>query len=78
MSTGVEPDGDELIVRGRGLPSLETGRRGDLLVLVGVRVPTHLTGEQRAELLRLENELGESAYRGDDDGFIGRLKNAFR
>jgi DnaJ-class molecular chaperone len=66
-------------VRGRGLPSLESGRRGDLLVLVGVRVPTNLSGEQRAELLRLEGELGEGAYRrGDDDGFIGKLKNAFR
>ena len=48
---------------GQGLPSLETGRRGDLLVLVGVRVPTNLTGQQRAELLRLEGDLGESAYR---------------
>jgi hypothetical protein len=47
-------------------------------VVVGVRVPTNLTGEQRAELLRLENDLGDSAYRGDDDGFIGKLKNAFR
>ena len=34
-------------VRGRGMPSLETGRRGDLLVEVDVRVPTHLTAEQR-------------------------------
>ena len=30
-------------------------------------------GEQRAELLRLEEELGDDAYR-DDDGFIGRLR----
>jgi len=65
-------------VKGRGVPSLETGRRGDLHVAVGVRVPTNLTGEQRAELLRLEKELGESAYRGADDGFIGKLKSAFR
>jgi molecular chaperone DnaJ len=79
LAPGVQP-GSVHTVRGRGLPSLESGRRGDLLVLVGVRVPTNLTGEQRAELLRLEGELGESAYgRGDDDdGFIGKLKNAFR
>ena len=79
LAPGVQP-GAVHTVRGRGLPSLESGRRGDLLVLVGVRVPTNLTGEQRAELLRLEGELGESAYgRGDDDdGFIGKLKNAFR
>jgi molecular chaperone DnaJ len=79
LAPGVQP-GSVHAVRGRGLPSLESGRRGDLLVLVGVRVPTNLTGEQRAELLRLEGELGESAYRGadEDDGFIGKLKNAFR
>jgi hypothetical protein len=29
-------------------------------------------------MLRLENELGTHAYRDDDDGFLGRLKSAFR
>jgi len=28
-------------------------------------------------VLRLEGELGDDAYR-DDDGFLGRLKSAFR
>jgi len=42
-----------------------------------VRIPTRLTGEQRAELLRFEGELGVDAYR-DDDGFLGKLKSAFR
>jgi molecular chaperone DnaJ len=65
-------------VPGRGLPSLETGRRGDLHVLVDVRVPTRLSAQQRVELLRLENELGEGAYDKGDDGFIGKLKSAFR
>ncbi|HET9289228.1 MAG TPA: J domain-containing protein [Gaiella sp.] len=66
-------------VRSRGMPSLETGRRGDLLVQVDVRIPSRLTAEQRAEVLRLEGELGADAYRSDDDdGFLGRLKSAFR
>jgi molecular chaperone DnaJ len=77
LAPGVQP-GSAHSVKGRGLPSLETGRRGDLHVVVGVRVPTNLTGEQRAELLRLENNLGESAYEADDDGFLGKLKSAFR
>ena len=50
---------------------------GDLLVHVDVRIPTHLSADQRAGVLRLENELGTDAYR-DDDGFLGRLKSAFR
>jgi molecular chaperone DnaJ len=77
LAPGTQP-GTVHAVRGRGMPSLESGRRGDLLVAVDVRVPTRLTGEQRAELLRLESELGSEAYRDDDDGFIGRLKSAFR
>jgi molecular chaperone DnaJ len=73
---GTQP-GDVRVVRGRGMPSLQTGRRGDLRVVADVRVPTRLTPEQREELLRVEESLGEEAYRGDD-GFFERLKSAFR
>jgi len=76
LAPGTQP-GATHVVRGRGMPSLETGRRGDLRVAVDVRVPTRLTAEQRAEVMRLESELGAEAYR-DDDGFLGRLKSAFR
>jgi molecular chaperone DnaJ len=78
LAPGTQP-GAVHVVRGKGMPSLETGRRGDLLVEVEVRVPTRLNAEQRVELLRLEERLGDDAYRGDDDdGFIGKLKSAFR
>ncbi len=77
LAPGTQP-GAVHVVRGMGMPSLETGRRGDLLVEVDVRVPTRLSAEQRVELLRLEEALGEDAYRDDDDGFIGKLKSAFR
>ena len=78
LAPGTQP-GAVHAVHGRGMPSLETGRRGDLLVRVDVRVPTRLTAAQRTELLRLENELGQEAYHGDgDEGFLGRLKSAFR
>ena len=76
FAPGVQP-GTVHAVHGRGMPSLETGRRGDLLVHVDVRIPTHLSAEQRVGVLRLEKELGTNAYR-DDDGFLGRLKSAFR
>ena len=77
LGPGTQP-GAVHLVRGRGMPSLETGRKGDLLVRVDVRVPTRLTGEQRAEMLRLDGALGADAYRDEDDGFLGRLKSAFR
>ena len=70
-------------VRGRGMPSLQSGRRGDLHVHVGVRVPTRLTEEQREQLVRFEEELGDDAYvaddgRDDDGGLFGRIRNVFR
>jgi len=77
LAPGTQP-GAVHVVRGKGMPSLDTGRRGDLLVEVAVRVPTRLSAEQRVELLRLEEQLGEDAYRDDDDGFLGKLKSAFR
>ena len=77
LAPGTQP-GAIHVVRGRGMPSLETGRRGDLLVEVDVRVPTQLSADQRVELLRLEEALGTGAYRDDDDGFLRKLKSAFR
>ncbi len=77
LGPGTQP-GAVHVVRSRGMPSLETGRHGDLLVVVEVRVPTQLTAEQRVELLRLEETLGDAAYRDGDDGFLGKLKSAFR
>ena len=78
LGPGTQP-GTVHAVRGRGLPSLETGRRGDLLVWVDVRVPRRLTGEQRAECCGSRTSSART-YRDeeDDDGFLGRLKNAFR
>ena len=79
VAPGTQP-GAVHVVRGRGMPSLETGRRGDLLVVIEVRIPTQLTPAQKVELLRLEEVLGSDAYRDDedDDGFLGKLKSAFR
>jgi molecular chaperone DnaJ len=76
LPAGVQP-GHVHVVRGGGMPSLHTGRRGDLRVHVGVLVPQRLTAEQRAQVLALEETLGEDAYRGED-GFFRRLKSAFR
>jgi molecular chaperone DnaJ len=76
VPAGTQP-GDVRVVRGRGMPSLSGSRRGDLHVHVAVRVPRHLTAEQRALVEQLGGALGVDAYRGDD-GFFERLKSAFR
>lgn len=76
LPAGVQP-GEVRVVRGRGMPSLQSGRRGDLHVHVEVGVPRKLDVEQRALLEKLGEKLGEDAYRRDD-GFFERLKSAFR
>lgn len=54
---GVQP-GTVLTVRGRGMPDARGGR-GDLHVRLDVRVPEHLSAEERKALLQFANLRGE-------------------
>ncbi len=73
--------GEALRLRGEGVPDLDTGRRGDLLVRVRVWVPTRLTAEQRS-LLESLREMEDAAPEagpggGERRGFWSRVKEAF-
>jgi molecular chaperone DnaJ len=75
---GAQP-GDVQVVRGKGMPSVSSGRRGDLRVHLDVRIPRRLDPEQRRLLLELGEQLGDDVYRDDGEGgFFGRLRSAFR
>ncbi|TMA56704.1 MAG: molecular chaperone DnaJ [Actinobacteria bacterium] len=75
---GVQP-GDVRVLRGKGMPSLAGGRRGDLRVHLDVRIPRRLDPEQRRLLVELAEQIGEDAYRDDGEGgFFERLRSAFR
>ena len=76
VPAGTQP-GDVIVVDGKGVPSLRSGRQGDLRVRVDVRVPRRLTPEQQEQLRRLGSSIDEDAYESDD-GFFRRLKSAFR
>jgi len=52
---GSQP-GDVLYLKGEGIPSLRTGRRGDQIIQVEIKTPTHLSKKQEA-LLREFAEL---------------------
>jgi molecular chaperone DnaJ len=78
IPAGVQP-GDVRVLRGKGMPTLSGGRRGDLRVHLEIRIPRRLDPEQRRLLVELEERIGEDAYRDDDeDGFFERLRSAFR
>jgi molecular chaperone DnaJ len=72
---GTQP-GKQFVFRARGVPRLQSRGRGDLRVVVDVRVPTKLS-EFEAELLRKYAEsrgepVGEAAK-----GLFSRIKSAF-
>ncbi|HEY6079897.1 MAG TPA: molecular chaperone DnaJ [Polyangiaceae bacterium] len=59
VDPGAQP-GSVVVVKGEGVPRLDRGGRGDLHVMVGVRVPKKLTKNAKRLLQELEDELGES------------------
>jgi molecular chaperone DnaJ len=86
IKAGTQP-GAEIRLRGRGVPHLRrSGSRGDLHVLVDVRVPTRLSARQRELLEQLAVEMGETGDtaapvrgkrgRGKQPGLRDRLKDA--
>lgn len=77
IKPGTQP-GATLRLRGKGAPHLRRpGARGDLHVLVGVRVPTKLSPRQRELLEEFAAEGGETIAKGTGQGgIIDRLKDA--
>jgi molecular chaperone DnaJ len=76
FAPGTQP-GEVVVLRGRGMPVLQGFGRGDQRVLVNVAVPRQLSDEQRDLLERFEQSAGEETYRSDE-GFLDKLKSAFR
>ncbi|MDQ3870186.1 MAG: molecular chaperone DnaJ [Chloroflexota bacterium] len=76
IKPGTQP-GTEIRLRGRGVPHLRRpGVRGDLHVLVDVRVPTRLSRRQRELLEALAAESGESSDGRQGGGLFDKVKDA--
>jgi molecular chaperone DnaJ len=68
-----------LRMRGKGLPHLQTGGRGDLIIRVHVWTPTELNAAQEALFRQLANVEATPPARGGEDrdrGFWSRVKEA--
>ncbi len=78
IDAGVQ-GGRVLRMRGRGLPEVGGGRRGDQMVRVHVWTPQEVSGSLRETLeqLRLEPDLKPQPQKGDRKGFFSRVKDAF-
>jgi molecular chaperone DnaJ len=72
VPAGTQP-GAMLTLRGEGLPTLRSRRRGDVRVVVNVVIPRKLDKEQRALVQQLADSLnGENL--GTDESMISKLK----
>jgi molecular chaperone DnaJ len=67
-------------LRGRGMPSLRQGERGDQRVVVNVVIPRKLSHEQRDLLERFSDTLSPENLRdpADDGSIFARMRRAFR
>jgi molecular chaperone DnaJ len=78
IEPGTQP-GTVITMRGKGMPSLRRGRRGDQRVVVNVMIPRHLNAEQRELLKQFASTLGDENLREDgDESLFARMKRALR
>lgn len=54
--------GSSFRLRGKGVPDVRTGRKGDLYVRVVVEVPTKLSRKEKKAVEEMASKLGEDAY----------------
>lgn len=73
---GTQP-GHRFRLRGHGVPSLRTGRRGDLIVEVAVEIPSRLAPEEAELLAQFAAARGEEVGSGHH-GLLSRIKSAFQ
>jgi molecular chaperone DnaJ len=77
VSPGTQP-GAVNRIRGRGVPSLRSGRRGDLIVQLEVQIPTNLSAEEAELLVQFAELRGESVTSPKDHGLFSRIRSAFQ
>jgi molecular chaperone DnaJ len=77
IPAGTQP-GKTITLRGRGMPRIGGGRRGDLHVVVDVSIPRRLNGRQRELLRELADSLDEGQLQDADESVVGRLRRLWR
>jgi molecular chaperone DnaJ len=70
--------GESFRLRGKGIPYLRGGGRGDQLVTVYVVTPKKLTSEQQELFEELAKTLGKEVIPQGEKGFFDRLKDVLR
>ncbi len=76
IPAGTQP-GQTFTMKGKGVPHLRGGQRGNQLVTVQVRIPDALSDEERAVFRQLARMRGEQASGDPDKGIFDKIKDAF-
>jgi len=83
IPSGTQPN-SQFRVKGKGVPHIHSNRRGDLIVIVSITVPTKLTKEQQALLEQLAASFkpssetthsDESEVDSNEKGIFDRIKD---
>ena len=68
--------GTVIKIKGKGIPKLRGGGRGDLYAKLNVEIPKKLTETQRELLKKLAEEFGEEVVSDNKKSFINKVKDA--
>jgi len=68
--------GTTFTVKGKGIPYVNSSRRGDLIFRVNVEVPRNLTDKQKQQMRAFAESCGENNY-GKKSGFFKRIFEKF-
>jgi molecular chaperone DnaJ len=68
--------GETFIVKGKGVPHLRGGGRGDMIVRTNVLTPKNLSKDQKELLRQLAESMGTTVKPQEDRGFMGKIKDA--
>jgi molecular chaperone DnaJ len=78
VPAGTQP-GTVVTLRGRGMPTIGRGRRGDQRVVMNVVIPRNLSDRQRELLEELGGSLTEeNLAEPGDESLLGKVRRAFR
>lgn len=75
IAEGTQP-GKRLMLKGKGLPNLNSYGRGDMIVRITVWIPTKITKESRKVFEDLE-KIDEVKPQTSDKGFFNKIKDFF-
>ena len=67
-----------MTLRGRGMPTIGRGRRGDQRVVLNVVVPRNLSERQRELLEELRDSITEHNLEEADESLLAKVRRAFR